>query len=272
MLKEQIKFYKWKLSERHPNIQNHGKFIELLSNYLVPQARGIISYPLFLLAIFYGLIYYSDLNTVLHNILLLNIGNFILYMAFSTTLLGGLGEGWRYISFSSYFTTPVFFVLALQLNLISLPLIAILILASIVIIYANKGGNLHNPNHTTFKIFDACQSNFNKDSIFVGIPYYTTIPLLTSKRVDKIVSHQLGDLCDSFVKKFMVTNNFFKIDAAFIEKYSITHILYDENHLMYNNRKDVASILDYANLIYSLDGIHLYKIDTKNLTASLSQN
>lgn len=264
MLKEQIKFYKWKLSERHPTTKNRGKFIEAISKFLVPQARGIISYPIFVLSIIYGVVNYSELSTILKNIFILNIGNFILYGVFSTRLFGGLGEGWRYISFASYFTTPIFFVLALEDDSLAIPKLCLLMIVTIILIGRNKTSSLQNRNEATYKVFDTCKESFDKDSILVGIPYYTTIPLLTSNRINKIVSHQLGDLCDSFVKEHMVTNNFFRIDLNFIKKYSITHIIFDENHLQYNERESVASILHHANLIYSFNGIHLYVI-AKNL-------
>lgn len=264
MLVEQIKFYKWKLSERHPIIKSHGKIVEIISSFLVPQARGILSYPIFVLTIFYGTFYYSDLSSILKNILILNISCLILYALFSTRVLGGLGEGWRYISFASYFTTPIFFVLILADDPLAIFKLLLIAIASIVLISKNKSPGLHNRNDVTYKIFDACQKYFNRDSVIVGIPYYTTIPLLTSYRVKKIISHQLGDLCDSFVKEYMVSNNFLKIDMGLIKKHSITHILFDEKHLQYNNREDVAAILEYANLIFSLDGMHLYTINAKN--------
>ncbi len=271
MLREQINFYKWKLSERHPITKDRGKLIEAISNYLVPQARGIISYPIFIGSIFYGCFYYSDLSSTLKNILILNVGNFILYVLFSTRLLSGLGEGWRYISFSSYLTTPIFFVLAFADDSFAILKIFLLAIASIILISRNKSPGLHNRNEVTYKIFDACKKYFNKDSVIVGIPYYTTIPLLTSYRVNKIVSHQLGDLCDSFVKKYMVSNNFLQIDKDLIKRHSITHILFDEKHLQYNKREDVADILNDAYLVYSLDGMHLYAINANVALSSLQE-
>jgi len=150
---------------------------------------------------------------------------------FATTGLrrfASLGECWRYISFNTYFLTPIVLnELTNALGMSAFQKIAMIVglLAAhwVVFLFAKKD---YNENDRLLRLIDRYKSAL-RESVWFGVPYRLTTLLVVKGIGAKTFEFQYGHFDTEMMRTYFSTYPYLNSSKEFMRAHGVTHILMD---------------------------------------------
>jgi len=223
---------------------------KLSGNRIINFAKNLISRPvldsypyiMFFITFFISIFFYintnrqlsNDINLIAQRVLYIYISIFIVFIFTGVRKFAFLGECWRYISFNSYFITPLIFVIFI--NNFNIPNLLFhcfsigFILFNILILFATKRDVLVNKNIWLTSLLENNKEHF-RSTIWYGVPYRVSTLAVALGYGNSTFEYQYGNHSKEIHDEYFSSYPYLKWDETLLDNNGVTHLLV-ENELL----------------------------------------
>lgn len=225
---------------------------KLSGNRIINFAKNLISRPvldsypylMFFIIFFISIFFYvninwqfsTDINLIVHRVFYIYLSIFIVFVFTGVRKFAFLGECWRYISFNSYFITPLIFIIFINYFNTSHVLFHCLsigfILFNLLIFFATKKDMLVNKNIWLTMLLENNKEHF-RSTIWYGVPYRISTLAVALGYGNATFEYQYGNHSKDIHDEYFSSYPYLKWEKTFLENNGVTHILVENELLTY---------------------------------------
>ncbi len=238
----QIKYsYQYFLNYYKPSL-SANPLINFLKNLISRPILDSYPYVSYYLTLIFSIFYYLNYND--HEIygngllnsrfLFISLSIFIVFIFTGIRKFAFLGECWRYISFNSYFLTPISIVILVSslglTNILMHSVLCLIILFNLAILAISKRDSLVNKNIWLTPLL-LKNKEILSSAIWYGLPYRVSTFAVALGYGKATFEYQYGNHSKEIHDEYFSIYPYLKWDEVLMRKNGVTHILL-ENELI----------------------------------------